>query len=140
MIHILLEMRIVFAKRCCWGTPREALKQQELLHRDGAQETRTQGVSGGDPCLPLHLVVWPGEGPDSLDLLGPSVKGRSHWLAGNHMDKLTAVGSCERGSHVVHCSVAQSCRTLRLYGLQHSRHPCPSRSPEVCSKSGPLSP
>ena len=26
MIHILLEMRIVFAKRCCWGAPREALK------------------------------------------------------------------------------------------------------------------
>ena len=113
MIHILLEMRIVFAKRCCWGAPREALKHS--TSSSTVMEPRKPAYrvfSGGDPCLPLQLAVWPGEGPDSLDLLGPSVKGRSHWLAGNQMDKLTAVGSCERGSHVVHCSVAQSCPTL----------------------------
>ena len=138
MIHILLEMRIVFAKRCCWGAPREALKHS--TSSSTVMEPRKPAYrvfSGGDPCLPLQLAVWPGEGPASLDLLGPSVKGRSHWLAGNQMDKLTAVGSCERGSHVVHCSVVSD--SLRLYGLQHSRHPCPSRSPEVCSKSCPLS-
>ena len=60
------------------GRPQRSTKtQQEFLHRDGAQETPTQGVSGGDPCLPLQLALWPGESPDSLDFLGPSVKGRS---------------------------------------------------------------
>ena len=39
------------------------------------------------------------------------------------------------------CSVAQSCPALfdRPQGLQHSRLPCPSLSPRVCSNSCPLS-
>ena len=37
------------------------------------------------------------------------------------------------------CSVAQSCPTLWPYGLQHTRLPCPSPSPKVCSDSCPLS-
>ena len=37
------------------------------------------------------------------------------------------------------CSVAQSCPTLQLHGLQHSRLPCPSPSPRVCSDPYPLS-
>ena len=36
-------------------------------------------------------------------------------------------------------SVAQSCLTLRLHGLQHSRLRCPSPSPGVFSDSCPLS-
>ena len=36
-------------------------------------------------------------------------------------------------------SVAQSCLTLRPQGLQHTRLPCPSPSPGVCSNSCPLS-
>ena len=32
-----------------------------------------------------------------------------------------------------------SCLTLRPHGLQHSRLPCPSLSPRVCSNSCPLS-
>ena len=37
------------------------------------------------------------------------------------------------------CSVAQSCQTLQPHGLQHTRLPCPSLSPRVCSNSCPLS-
>ena len=34
-------------------------------------------------------------------------------------------------------SVAQSCLTLQPHGLQHTRLPCPSPTPEACSNSGP---
>ena len=37
------------------------------------------------------------------------------------------------------CSVAQSCLSLRPHGLWHSRLPCPSPSPRVCSNSCPWS-
>ena len=37
------------------------------------------------------------------------------------------------------CWVAQSCPTLQHHGLQHTRLPCPSLSPGVCSSSCPLS-
>ena len=37
------------------------------------------------------------------------------------------------------CSVAQSCLTLQLHGLQHTRFPCPLLSPAICSNSCPLS-
>ena len=37
------------------------------------------------------------------------------------------------------CSVAQSCLTLQSHGRQHTRLPCPSLSPRVCSNSCPLS-
>ena len=36
-------------------------------------------------------------------------------------------------------SVTQSCLTLRLHGLQHTRLPCPSPTPGACSDSSPLS-
>ena len=36
------------------------------------------------------------------------------------------------------CLVVELCPTLRSHGLQHSRPPCPSRSPEVCRSSCPL--
>ena len=36
------------------------------------------------------------------------------------------------------CSVAQSCLTLQPHGLQHTRPPCPSLSPDICSDSCPL--
>ena len=37
------------------------------------------------------------------------------------------------------CSIVQSCLTLWPHGLQHTRLPCPSLSPRVCSNSCPLS-
>ena len=37
------------------------------------------------------------------------------------------------------CSVAKSSPTLRLHGPQHTRLPCPSLSPRVCSNSCPFS-
>ena len=52
---------------------------------------------------------------------------------------------CCLGSHIIDpasfccCSVAKSCRTLRPYGLQHTRLPCPPPSSGVCSNSCPLS-
>ena len=41
--------------------------------------------------------------------------------------------------HCWYCSVAQSCPTLWPCGFQHTRFPCPSPSPGVCSDSCPLS-
>ena len=38
-----------------------------------------------------------------------------------------------------YCSVTKSCLTLWPHGLQHTRLPCPSLSPGVCSNSCPLS-
>ena len=38
-----------------------------------------------------------------------------------------------------YCSVAKSCANLGPHGLQHTRLPCPSPSPRVCSDSCPLS-
>ena len=40
----------------------------------------------------------------------------------------------------VYCLVAKSCLILQPRGLQHSRLPCPSPSPGVCSDSCPLNP
>ena len=37
------------------------------------------------------------------------------------------------------CSAAQSCPILWPHSLQHTRLPCPSRSPRACSNSCPLS-
>ena len=37
------------------------------------------------------------------------------------------------------CSVAKSCWTLWVHGLQHALLPCPSLPPRVCSNSRPLS-
>ena len=37
------------------------------------------------------------------------------------------------------CLVTKSCPTLQPHGLQHTRLPCPSPSPWVCSNSCPLS-
>ena len=37
------------------------------------------------------------------------------------------------------CSVTQSCPTLQPHGLQHTKLPCLSLSPGVCSNSCPLS-
>ena len=37
------------------------------------------------------------------------------------------------------CSVAQLCLTLQIHELQHTRIPCPSPSPGVCSNLRPLS-
>ena len=42
-------------------------------------------------------------------------------------------------SSVQFSSVAQSCQTLRLHGLQHTRPPYPSPTPRAYSKSCPLS-
>ena len=36
-------------------------------------------------------------------------------------------------------SVAQSCLTLWLHGLQHARLPCPSPTPRACTNSSPSS-
>ena len=69
-------------------------------------------------------------------------------------DKVLAHGLCVLGTLSVHfetydtcqckclcccyCSVTKSCLTLRPHRLQHSRLPCPSLSPRVCSNSCPL--
>ena len=68
-------------------------------------------------------------------------------------DKVLAHGLCVLGTLSVHfetydtcqckylcccyCSVTKSCLTLRPHRLQHSRLPCPSLSPGVCSNSCP---
>ena len=52
---------------------------------------------------------------------------------GNRRGGLAVEGS------VQFSSVTQSCMTLRLHGLQHTRLPCPSPTPRACSNSCPLS-
>ena len=56
------------------------------------------------------------------------------WAAG-------AAGGWRKSTESLHCccSVAQSCPTLRPHGVQHTRLPCPSPSPRVCSNSCLLS-
>ena len=44
-----------------------------------------------------------------------------------------------RNLHAHSCSVAKSCLTLRLHGLQRARLLCPPLFPRVCSDSCPLS-
>ena len=48
------------------------------------------------------------------------------------------LGDWNRGCCCCFCSVANSCPTLRLNGLQHSRPPCLSPSHRVCPSSCPL--
>ena len=43
------------------------------------------------------------------------------------------------GPKDIRCSIAKLCPTLRPHGLEHTRLPCPSLSPGVCSDSYPLS-
>ena len=67
-----------------------------------------------------------------------------HWYA----KKFTDYQTCCRLSRALkmlpvyccsYCSVTKSYLTLQPHGLQHSRLPCPSLSPGVCSHSCPLS-
>ena len=60
---------------------------------------------------------------------------------------LVTVGTCwfhsmifiHTRTHIyMNCSVTKSCPTLWPHGLQHSRFPCLSLSPGVCSNSHPL--
>ena len=53
--------------------------------------------------------------------------------------ELTWLGMVWTGDFKTCCSVAKSCLTLTLHGLQHARLPCSSQSPRVCSNSCPLS-
>ena len=50
------------------------------------------------------------------------------------------VGCYRVGNRVAaSCSVTKSCPTLQPHELQHTRLPCPSLSPRICSSSCPLS-
>ena len=53
------------------------------------------------------------------------------------MENNTEFPQKNRTNHLF--SVTKSCSTLQLHGLQHTRLPCPSLSPRVCSNSCPLS-
>ena len=123
------------------GRPQRSTKtQHELLHRNGAQETRIQGVFRWWSLPPPTTCCVARRRPWLSGPLGPICE-RKESLAGWKPDGQThsswvmwkGLSCCSLFSRSV---VSDS---LRLYGLQHSRHPCPSRSPEVCSKSCPLS-
>ena len=47
--------------------------------------------------------------------------------------------SIKSKDHCCCCSIPKLCPTLWPHGLRHTRLPCPSLSPEVCSNSCPLS-
>ena len=64
----------------------------------------------------------------------------------SHMSWSVTIKSVQikRNSHQMNeiksvSSAAQLCLTLRPHGLQHARLPCPSPTPEACSKSFPSS-
>ena len=69
--------------------------------------------------------------------------GHKLWKVGimihNLMDKETKAQRSPTAHGHLFCSVAKSCPTLQPHGLQHSRIPCPSLSPVVCSNSCPIS-
>ena len=52
----------------------------------------------------------------------------------------TVIISYNRLLRETSCSIAKSCPTLRVRGLQRAKFPCPFLSPRVCSNSCPLSP
>ena len=60
-------------------------------------------------------------------ILGPK------WLFSPWVSKALPQGTC-----TCCCSVSKSCPTLQPHDLQHTRLPCPSRSPGVGSNSCPL--
>ena len=68
------------------------------------------------------------------------------YLEHSHIHSFTCVNGCF-GTHQLSewlqfsqfSSVTQSCPTLWPHGLQHTRLPCPLPTPEVYSKSRPLS-
>ena len=52
---------------------------------------------------------------------------------------LNVCPNLRQGNWAFISSITQSCLTLQPHRLQHTRLPCPSPSPRVCSKSCPLS-
>ena len=54
-------------------------------------------------------------------------------------EKILSTQNCAMCLNHSFSSVAQLCPTLRLYGLQHIRLPCPSPTPGACSNSRPSS-
>ena len=67
----------------------------------------------------------------------PLLAPESHSPSEHHL--LPSSPLCSLSRTVQFSSVAQSCLTLRPYGPQHARPPCPSSTPRVYSNSCPLS-
>ena len=68
-------------------------------------------------------------------LLGKDAANTYHYL----LKTVTSRCSIRQVSCSVQCSRSVASDSLRLYGLQHTRFPCPSPAPGLCSNSGPLS-
>ena len=68
-------------------------------------------------------------------------KKRYKWICLQNRNRVTDVENKRMVTRGDGCcsSVTQSCLTLWPHGLQHTRLPCPSLSPSVCSNSCPLS-
>ena len=76
----------------------------------------------GGQCIEMSLLFWNGE----------CLKG---WQGERELGKWAEDGP----SKVILLSIRSVMSdSLRLHGLQHTRLPCPSRSPGVCSDSCPL--
>ena len=58
---------------------------------------------------------------------------------GKGREQIRSLGLTYTFGSIQFSSVAQSCRTLQPHGLQHTRLPCPSPTPGVCSDSCPSS-
>ena len=125
------------------------LQWSECLWPFQAQALETQHSKwwplGGYEVMLVELP-WMGSVPDRQNSRSPSpsyhVKHR--WL-GKNSHLWTRKMVLQRRPHWYHhpglpesscCSVTKSCLILRPHGLQHSRPPCPSPSPRVCSNSG----
>ena len=67
----------------------------------------------------------------------PLLAPESHAPSGHHL--LPPSSLCGLSRTVKFSSVTQSCLTLRPYGPQYARPPCPSSTPRVYSNSCPLS-
>ena len=74
-------------------------------------------------CVPCRII----HNSQNVEATKVSIKG---W-----MDKIK-VTRASNGMLLFNCPVMSN--TLRPHGLQHTRPPCPSASPEVCPSSRPL--
>ena len=78
--------------------------------------------------------------PSLWDLPDPGIKPVSSSLAGGFLFFLTTDPLGKSSLDIQFSSVTQSCLdSLQPYGLQHTRHPCPSLTPRVYANSCPLS-
>ena len=109
------------------------------VDRAGVQDCARDHIRGGVTRKRVSFV--------RAEATSEAILSRGHWASVCEGAQLTEPGDTGEAGKRAHrspgasgasCSVAKSYLTLRPHGLQHTRLPCPSLSPRVCSNSCPL--